>query len=80
MLDDAGLAAAVTVDGEGEATQAFRIWTTGGLFLLNERGVMQYHDVSLNDVPRCIMALVSVQNVVMDRRRTDHGAATAERA
>jgi thiol-disulfide isomerase/thioredoxin len=78
MLDDAGLAPVVMVDGEGQAMQAFRVWATGGLFVVDPRGVIQYHDVSLNEVPRCIMTLVPMQDVVMDRGRTDARAVTAE--
>jgi thiol-disulfide isomerase/thioredoxin len=80
MLDNAGLASVVTVDGEGEAMQAFRLWATGGLFVVDQRGVIQYHDVSLNEVPRCIMTLVPMQDVVMGRGRTGARAVTAERA
>jgi hypothetical protein len=80
MLDDAGLAPLVTVDAEGEAMQAFRVWATGGLFVVDQRGVIRYHDVSLNEVPRCIMTLAPMPNVVMGRGRTGARAVTAERA
>jgi hypothetical protein len=65
MLEDAGLAPAVTVDGEGDAIQAFRLRATGGVFVVDQRGVIQYHDVSLNEVPRCITTLASTRDVVM---------------
>jgi hypothetical protein len=80
MLDDAGLAPVVTVDGEGDAMQALRVWATGGLFVADQRGVIQYHDVSLNEVARCVMALGPMQHVVIGRRRNDARAVTAERA
>jgi len=65
MLDDAGLAPVVTVDGEGEAMHAFRVWATAGLFVVDQRGVIQYHDLSRNELPRCIMTIVPMQDVVM---------------
>jgi len=63
VLDDARLAPALLVDGEGEAMQAFRVWATGGLFVVDQRGVIQYHDVSMSEVPRCVRALVPTQTV-----------------
>jgi hypothetical protein len=79
-LDDAGLAPVVTVDGEGEAMRAFRVRATAGLFVVDQRGVIQYHDISRNEVPRCIMTLVRMRDVVMGRGRTDGRTVTAERA
>jgi hypothetical protein len=80
MLDDARLAAVVTVDGEGEAMQAFRIWASAGVFVVDQRGVIQYHEVSPNEVPRCIMTLVPMPDVVTAHGRTGARAVTAERA
>jgi len=78
-LDAAGLASLVAVDGKYETMQAFRVWSTQGVFVVDQRGVIQYHEVSLNEVPRCIMALAPMQDVVTDHGRTDARAAIAER-
>jgi len=80
VLDDAGLSPVVSVDGENEALQAFGVWATAGVFVVDQRGVIQYHDVSLNEVPRCIMALAPMEDIVMGRGRTGARAVTAERA
>jgi hypothetical protein len=79
MLDDAGLASVVTVDGQGEAVHAFLAFATGGLFVVDQRGVVQYHDISRDEVPRCLMALAPMQDVVTGRGRTDARAVIAER-
>jgi hypothetical protein len=79
-LDEAGLAPAVMVDGEYEALQAFRVWATSGVFVVDQRGVIQYHDVSLNEIPRCIMTLVPMRDVVMAHGRTGARAVSPERA
>jgi hypothetical protein len=70
MLDDAGLASVVMVDGEGEVMQAFGVWADDGLFVADQRGVIQYHHASLKEVPRCIMTLAPTQDVVTARGRT----------
>jgi alkyl hydroperoxide reductase subunit AhpC len=76
MLDDAGLSPLVTEDGQGEATRAFGVWTTGSLFVVDQRGVIQYQEVSSSQIPRCIMSLVPMQEVVT---RLDARAVTGKR-
>jgi hypothetical protein len=80
VLDDAGLGHVVRVDGENEALQAFGVWATSGIFVVDQRGVIQYHDVSVNEVPRCIMALVPTQDVVTAHGRTGARPVSPERA
>jgi hypothetical protein len=78
-LDDAGIASLVTVDGKDEAMRAFGVWGTAGVFVVDPRGVIQYRDRSLGDLPRCIMTLIPMQDVVAGQGRTDTRAATADR-
>jgi hypothetical protein len=66
-LEAAGLASRVVVDAKHHAVQAFRVWTTAGVFVVDQRGVIQYHDLSPDEVPRHVMALVPMQDVVMAR-------------
>jgi hypothetical protein len=80
VLDDAGLAPIVSVDGDNEALRAFGVRATSRVFVVDQRGVIQYLDVSLSEVPRCIMTLVPTQDVVMDRGPAHAQAVTAERA
>jgi len=63
-LDGAGLAPFVTVDGEHEAMQAFGVWATAETLVVDPRGVIQYREPSLDDLPRCIMTLVPMQDGV----------------
>lgn len=78
-LEAMGLASRVVVDARHEAVRAFRVWKTEGVYVVDPRGVIQYHDVSLNDVPRCIMTLVPTQDVVMGHGRTEPRPVSAER-
>ena len=80
MLEDAGLAPLVTVDGGNEALQAFHVLATAGVFVIDQHGVIQYHGISVNEVSRCIMTLVPTRDVATGHGPTNAPALTAERA
>jgi hypothetical protein len=79
MLDDAGLASFVTEDGRDEAMQAFGVWGTAGVFVVDTRGRIQYQYASLKDLPRYIMTLVPRQDVVARPGRPVAGPVASQR-
>jgi len=78
-LDGAGVARFVTVDRKGDAAQAFGVWGTSGVFVSDPGGVIQYQQVSPDDLPRCVMTLDWMQDVVTEQSRADARAGTAKR-
>jgi len=78
-LEAATLASRLVVDAKHEAVRAFRVWKMEGVYVVDQRGVIQYHDVSLNEVPRCVMALVPTRDVVIEGDRPNTRTVTAER-
>ena len=77
-LDKAGVASLVTVDGKGDAAQAFGVWGTSGTFVADASGVIRYQNVSLDDVARCVMVLHLMENVATAESRPDPRGETAE--
>lgn len=78
-LDHAGIASFVTVDGKDEARQAFGVWGTAGVFVVDPRGVIQYRDTSSDDLARRLMTLVPKPSIAAGMGGADARAVTSER-